>query len=90
MGVFAQRAKGRPNRIGVCVCELVRVDALTVTVRALDAIDGSPVLDIKPHMKEFAPRGNVRQPRWSHDLMADYWASPTTGAPDDREAPSGT
>ncbi|HMD52020.1 MAG TPA: SAM-dependent methyltransferase [Solirubrobacteraceae bacterium] len=74
VGVFAQRAKSRPNRIGVSVCELLGVDRLTVTVRALDAIDGSPVLDLKPYMAEFAPRGEVRQPPWSHELMAGYWA----------------
>jgi tRNA (adenine37-N6)-methyltransferase len=73
VGVFAQRAKGRPNRIGVSACELVGVSGLTVTVRGLDAIDGSPVLDLKPYMAEFAPRGEIRQPRWSHELMAGYW-----------------
>jgi tRNA-Thr(GGU) m(6)t(6)A37 methyltransferase TsaA len=73
VGVFAQRAKGRPNRIGVSVCELVAVDGLEVAVMALDAIDGTPVLDLKPYMAEFAPRGEVRQPAWSHELMAGYW-----------------
>jgi tRNA (adenine37-N6)-methyltransferase len=76
VGVFAQRAKDRPNRIGVSVCELLGVEKLTVTVRALDAIDGSPVLDLKPFMQEFAPRGEVRQPQWSHELMAGYWSAP--------------
>ncbi len=73
VGVFAQRAKGRPNRIGVSVCRLVAVDGLSITVLALDAIDATPVLDIKPYMAEFGPRGQVRQPPWSHELMAGYW-----------------
>ena len=73
VGVFAQRAKGRPNRIGVSVCELLAVHHITLFVRALDAIDGTPVLDIKPYMAQFAPRGPVRQPAWSHELMAGYW-----------------
>jgi tRNA (adenine37-N6)-methyltransferase len=73
VGVFAQRAKGRPNRIGVSVCELVSIHGVTLTVAALDAIDATPVLDIKPYMIEFAARGEVRQPRWSHELMAGYW-----------------
>lgn len=73
VGVFAQRAKGRPNRIGVSICNLIRVEGLQLTVRALDAIDGSPVLDIKPYMQEFAPRGEIRQPDWSRELMAGYW-----------------
>lgn len=75
VGIFAQRAKGRPNRLGVSVCRLLAVNALTVTVQALDAIDGTPVLDLKPYMTEFGPRGEVRQPAWSHELMAAYWDS---------------
>ncbi len=54
---------------------LLAVNALTVTVQALDAIDGTPVLDLKPYMTEFGPRGEVRQPAWSHQLMAAYWDS---------------
>lgn len=76
VGIFAQRAKARPNRIGVSVCRLVTVDGLTFTVQGLDAIDGTPVLDVKPYMAEFAPRGEVRQPAWSHQLMANYWSAP--------------
>jgi tRNA (adenine37-N6)-methyltransferase len=73
VGVFAQRNKRRPNRIGVCTCELLAVDGAALTVRGLDAIDGTPVLDIKPYMTEFAPRAAVRQPDWSHELMSGYW-----------------
>ena len=74
MGIFAQRAKGRPNRIGVTVCRLLAVEGLTLTVQALDAIDGTPVLDLKPYMAEFGPRGEIRQPAWSRELMAGYWS----------------
>jgi tRNA-Thr(GGU) m(6)t(6)A37 methyltransferase TsaA len=73
VGILAQRAKDRPNRIGLCTCELVAVDGASIVVRGLDAIDGTPVLDVKPYMEEFAPRGDVRQPAWSHDLMREYW-----------------
>jgi tRNA-Thr(GGU) m(6)t(6)A37 methyltransferase TsaA len=73
VGIFAQRAKNRPNRLGLCTCELVAIDGTTVHVRGLDAIDGTPVLDLKPFMDEFAPRGAVQQPDWSHELMAGYW-----------------
>jgi tRNA-Thr(GGU) m(6)t(6)A37 methyltransferase TsaA len=73
VGIFAQRAKRRPNRIGVSVCELLGVDGVELSVRGLDAIDGTPVLDLKPYMTEFAPRSAVRQPEWSSDLMAGYW-----------------
>jgi tRNA-Thr(GGU) m(6)t(6)A37 methyltransferase TsaA len=71
--VFAQRNKRRPNRIGVSTCPLIRVEASELVVRGLDAIDGTPVLDIKPYMTEFAPREPVRQPEWSHQLMTGYW-----------------
>jgi tRNA (adenine37-N6)-methyltransferase len=73
VGIFAQRAKDRPNRLGLCTCELVAVDDASIVVRGLDAIDGTPVLDVKPYMTEFAPRGPVRQPAWSHELMTGYW-----------------
>lgn len=73
VGIFAQRAKARPNRIGVSTCELTAVDGLRLGVRGLDAIDGSPVLDIKPYMAQFAPRVATRQPAWVDELMANYW-----------------
>ncbi|PWJ54931.1 tRNA-Thr(GGU) m(6)t(6)A37 methyltransferase TsaA [Quadrisphaera granulorum] len=74
VGIFAQRAKGRPNRIGVTTCRLLEVDGLTLRLEGLDAIDNTPVLDIKPYMVEFAPRGPLLQPAWSHELMAGYWS----------------
>lgn len=73
VGIFAQRAKGRPNRLGVTTCELVSADGLTVKVRGLDAIDGTPVVDLKPYVLEFAPRTEVRQPDWITELMQNYW-----------------
>ncbi|MBV9043552.1 MAG: SAM-dependent methyltransferase [Alphaproteobacteria bacterium] len=73
VGIFAQRGKGRPNRIGVTVCRLLAVDGLTLRVRGLDAIDGTPVLDIKPVMTGFLPRGEIREPQWAKELMAGYW-----------------
>ena len=73
VGIFAQRGRVRPNRLGVSVARLEAVDGLRVRVRGLDAIDGTPVLDLKPVMAEFLPRGDVRQPPWSSELMADYW-----------------
>ena len=73
VGILAQRAKSRPNRIGVTLCELVSVDGLALRVRGLDAIDGTPVLDVKPYFSAFGPRGRVREPTWVHELMRDYW-----------------
>lgn len=73
VGIFAQRGKARPNRLGVSRCALLHVDGLDLHVRGLDAVDGTPVLDVKPWMQEFSPRGAVRQPAWSSELMRAYW-----------------
>ena len=73
VGIFAQRAKARPNRLGVSRCRLLRVDGRDLHVQGLDAVDGTPVLDLKPWMDEFGPRGDVAQPAWSRELMRGYW-----------------
>lgn len=73
IGIFAQRGRNRPNRIGVTVCRILKVEGLRVYLQGLDAIDGTPVLDIKPWVAEFGPRGPVRQPRWITELMGGYW-----------------
>ena len=73
VGIFAQRGKARPNRLGTTIVEIKAREGRVLTVGGLDAIDGTPVLDIKPLMAEFLPRAPVRQPPWSHDLMRDYW-----------------
>jgi tRNA (Thr-GGU) A37 N-methylase len=73
VGVFAQRGRNRPNRLGVSVCRILAVDGTRLEVAGLDAIDGTPVLDIKPVLAEFLPRGTVVQPEWSRELMAGYW-----------------
>jgi tRNA (adenine37-N6)-methyltransferase len=73
VGIFAQRGKNRPNRLGLCTCRIVRIDGLAVEVEGLDAIDGTPVVDLKPAMREFLPRGEVVEPAWAAELMRDYW-----------------
>ena len=76
VGMFAQRARMRPNRLGVSACALLGVDGLDLHVRGLDAIDGSPVLDVKPYMREFEPDvATVRQPAWASELMCGYYRS---------------
>jgi tRNA (adenine37-N6)-methyltransferase len=75
VGIFAQRASRRPNRLGVTIVAVVGCEGSRLRVRGLDAADGTPVVDIKPVMTEFLPREPVRQPAWSHDLMRGYWKS---------------
>ena len=73
MGIFSQRKRDRPNKIGLCTAELLAHNGRTIIVRGLDAIDGTPVLDIKPVFKEFQPKGDIIQPAWVADLMKNYW-----------------
>ena len=73
VGIFAQRGKNRPNRVGATICKVLGVDGLRLQVGGLDAIDGTPVIDIKPVMSGFLPRGAVREPDWALEIMKDYW-----------------
>jgi tRNA-Thr(GGU) m(6)t(6)A37 methyltransferase TsaA len=73
VGVFAQRGSPRPNRLGVTACEILSLASRAVRVRGLDAIDGTPVLDMKPVMRGFEPRGVIREPDWASDIMRNYW-----------------
>lgn len=71
VGVFCGRGPRRPNRIGVTMCAILAVSGRELRVRGLDAVDGTPVLDLKPVMRELLP-SEVRQPRWASTLMRDY------------------
>jgi tRNA (adenine37-N6)-methyltransferase len=73
VGIFAQRAKGRPNRLGATIVRIVAKEGRSLIVEGLDAVNGTPVVDIKPVMSEFLPGELVRQPDWSRELMKDYW-----------------
>jgi tRNA-Thr(GGU) m(6)t(6)A37 methyltransferase TsaA len=73
VGIFAQRGRARPNKLGLCIVKLISKEGRKLKVLGLDAIDGTPILDIKPVMKEFLPREEIRQPEWSSELMKNYW-----------------
>ena len=73
VGIFGQRKKDRPNKIGLATVELLEHSGRTIKVKFLDAIDGTPVLDIKPVFKEFQPTTEIKQPIWVADLMKNYW-----------------
>lgn len=72
VGVFADRGPRRPNRIGMTTCRIVSVDGRKLEVVGLDAVSGTPVVDLKPTMMEFLP-ADVRQPEWVGRLMAEYF-----------------
>lgn len=73
LGVFAQRARVRPNPIGLTTCEIVRVTESELTVRGLDAIDGTPVLDIKPYVPAFDRVESPSVPEWVDRLFDGYF-----------------
>jgi tRNA (adenine37-N6)-methyltransferase len=73
VGIFAQRKKSRPNLIGTTIVKLIRRQGRIIYVTNLDAINGTPVIDIKPVFKEFLPKEEVSQPEWSKELMKNYW-----------------
>src|SRR5262249_49951211 len=73
VGIFAQRGKNRPNRLGLATVKILRREENKLYVEGLDAIDGTPVLDIKPVMREFFPQEAIRQPEWATEIMSNYW-----------------
>ena len=73
VGILAQRGKDRPNRLGLTTVGIIKRERNVLFVTGLDAVDGTPVLDIKPVMKEFLPGCPFRQPEWATGLMKDYW-----------------
>ncbi len=72
-GTYAQRNKNRPNKLGLTTVTLIERKGNSIKVSGLDAIDGTPILDIKPVMEEFEPKGEIRQPNWIKEIMKDYW-----------------
>jgi len=73
VGVFAQRNKDRPNRILLSTVAIDTLGERSFTVRGLDGIDGTPVLDIKPVFRWSVPRGELRVAPWSEELGEQYF-----------------
>jgi tRNA-Thr(GGU) m(6)t(6)A37 methyltransferase TsaA len=73
VGILSQRGKNRPNRLGATIVKILKREGRQLHVQGLDAIDGTPVLDIKPVMREFLPGDEIRQPEWATELMGNYW-----------------
>jgi tRNA (Thr-GGU) A37 N-methylase len=77
VGIFGHRDMCRLNWLGVSRCRLLKVDGLDLHVEDLDAVDGTPVLDINPWFAEMGPRGEIRQAPWSLEMLARYYANPS-------------
>lgn len=73
VGIFSQRAKDRPNSIGITAVRIVRVGPDSLDVRGLDAIDGTPVLDIKPYYPAYDRMNDAQVPEWVDRLMKEYF-----------------
>lgn len=74
VGVFGHRNMRRLNRLGVSRCRLIEINGLDLHVEDLDAVDGTPILDIKPWFIEMGPQGSVRQPAWPTEMLRLYYA----------------
>ncbi len=72
IGIFAQRAKHRPNPIGITTVPIISVQENVIAVKRLDAIDGTPILDIKPYFPIF-DRVDAKTPKWVDELMKGYF-----------------
>jgi len=73
LGTYAQRNKNRPNKLGLTTVELIERNDRMLKVKNLDALNGTPVLDIKPVMKEFQVKTEIQQPNWTKEIMKNYW-----------------
>lgn len=73
VGIFAQRAKDRPNPIGITAVQIVSVASGVLVVRGLDAIDGTPVVDLKPYYPVYDRVMNATVPEWVDRLMEGYF-----------------
>jgi tRNA (adenine37-N6)-methyltransferase len=72
-GIFAQRAKHRPNPVGITSVRLLGVEGKILRVQGLDAIDETPVLDIKPYFPQFDRVEEPQTPEWVDRLMSGYF-----------------
>ena len=73
LGIFAQRASSRPNALGVSVVRLLSQEGAVLSVQGLDALDGSPILDVKPYFSDFDRANGSSEPEWVRRLMRDYF-----------------
>jgi tRNA-Thr(GGU) m(6)t(6)A37 methyltransferase TsaA len=64
VGVFACRSPSRPNPIGLCVVKLIKVEDCVLTVKGLDAFEGSPIIDVKPYIQRRDAVPKAYTPEW--------------------------
>ncbi|MFD9503463.1 SAM-dependent methyltransferase [Streptomyces sp. NPDC060035] len=75
-GTFVHRNHRRPNQLAISYPRLLDVDGRDLLVTDLDAVDGTPVIDLGPYFEQMGPRGAVRQPAWPGEMLdPSYWAN---------------
>lgn len=72
-GTFVHRNHRRPNQLAISYPRLLGVEGRDLLVTDLDAVDGTPILDLAPYFQEMGPHGPVRQPAWPGEMLSDYW-----------------
>ncbi|MFC5956794.1 TrmO family methyltransferase [Streptomyces pratens] len=73
-GTFVHRNHRRPNQLAISYPRLLDMDGRDLHVTDLDAVDGTPVIDLAPYFQQMGPRGGVRQPTWPGEMLdAEYW-----------------
>lgn len=73
VGIFSQRAKDRPNPIGITAVKIIDAGDDYIQVKGLDAINGTPVLDIKPYFPQYDKVEAATAPEWVDRLMKNYF-----------------
>lgn len=73
-GTFVHRNHRRPNQLAVSYPRLLRVDGRDLHVTDLDAVDGTPVVDLAPYFTPMGPRGPVQEASWVGEMLTAYWA----------------
>ncbi|MFD4999726.1 SAM-dependent methyltransferase [Streptomyces buecherae] len=72
-GTFVHRNHRRPNQLATSYPRLLRVAGRDLHVTDLDAVDGTPVIDLAPYFPQMGPRGPVSVPPWVTEMLPDYW-----------------
>jgi tRNA-Thr(GGU) m(6)t(6)A37 methyltransferase TsaA len=73
VGIFAQRTKHRPNPLGITAARILEIKENVLFVQGLDAIDQTPIIDLKPYYPAYDLRSEARVPDWVDALMKNYF-----------------
>ena len=73
VGIFSQRGKNRPNKLGLSRAKILKVEGKSLFLEGLDAVDSTPILDIKPYTKCFLPKEEIFEPSWIQEIMENYY-----------------